>query len=269
MDFKKIKQVVIYNFSGTGNTLFVSEIFRSNFSLKSISVDLLPIEKIESFQSQLKYDLLVISFPVYAFYPPRLVVDFVKNLPKTTTNKPVLLIATCSGMDGSSFSVLRKILLSKGYFVISTYKYLMPDNVSFMFSKELADEKVISKRINDSKEKANKDFDNLYLGKYEQIKSNVFKSFISWTLYSFFKKGLKKKRWVFDKEKCTFCSVCENICPTKNIIVKKQKRDVKFLDKCMFCTRCYNFCPVNAINYKSNKSKDYKRYNIFKKEIVK
>lgn len=269
MDFKKIKKVVIYNFSGTGNTLFISELFRKNFSLKSISVDLRFIENIESFESQSKYDFLVVSFPVYALNPPKLVLDFVKNLPNTSTKKPVLIIATCAGMEGASINILRKVFLKKGYNVLSTYKYTMPDNVSFMFSKQLSSEEDIKKRVIDSKDKADKDFNNLYSGKYEVIKSNIFKNIISWTLSAYFNRGLRKKKWLFDKEKCTFCSVCENICPVKNIIVKKQKREVKFSDKCVMCTRCYNLCPENAINYKTNKTKDYKRYNFFKNEVFK
>jgi NAD-dependent dihydropyrimidine dehydrogenase PreA subunit len=268
MDFKKIKNIAIYYFSGTGNTLFVSEIFKKNFSLKSISVNLIPIERIEGPQSQSKYDLLVISFPIHAFSAPKMVVDFVNNLPNTSTNKPALLITTCGGMEGDAFSVLRKILLKKNYDVISTFKYKMPDNVSFMFSKDLVSEDELKQRIEYTKEKANKDFENFYQGKREIIKSNLFKNFFSWVVFSFFKSSLKKKKWVVDKDKCTFCSVCENVCPTNNIVVKKQKREVKFSDKCIMCTRCYNLCPENAINYKSDKTKNFKRYNVFKKEII-
>ena len=100
MNFKLVKNVVIYYFSGTGNTLFISELYKKNFLLKGMSVDLKPIEDIKIISSQNKYDLLTIAFPVHAFKAPKLVEKFVTNLPKTTTNKPVLLLASCGGAGG-------------------------------------------------------------------------------------------------------------------------------------------------------------------------
>lgn len=269
MDFKNIKNIVIYSFSGTGNTLFISNLFKKNFLLKSKNVDLFGIEEIEFLKSQKKYDFLVISFPVHAFKAPKIVEDFVKNLPNTSTKKPVLLLTTCGGMVGASFDILRKILIKKGYNVVSTFKYNMPDNVSFMFKKDLKEEKEVKDLIKISKEKVKTDFNNLYSGKEEIIKSNIFIKIFSNIVFYFLNKTIKKNKWVVDYNKCVFCGVCQDNCPTKNIVVKKQKRDVKFSNKCIMCTRCYNFCPVNAINYKSEKTKNFRRYNLFKKEILK
>jgi len=268
MDFKKIKNIAIYYFSGTGNTLFISETYNKYFLLKSKSVDLKPIENIEIVSSQGKYDMLVIAFPVHAFKAPKLVEKFINNLPSSTTKKPVLLLASCGGMPGSSFSILNKILIKKGYYIASNFYYSMPDNVSFMFSKDLISEKEIMDKIALAKDKSFKDFTNLYSGKEEVIKSNIFKRSFSNIVFYFLSKSLKKNKWVVDYNKCIFCEICSKNCPTQNITVKKQKREVKFSDKCIMCTRCYNLCPVNAINYKSEKTKDFKRYNIFKKELI-
>jgi ferredoxin/flavodoxin len=268
MDFKKIKNIAIYYFSGTGNTLFISEIFKKNFLLKSLKVSLIPIETIDYSKSQSNFDLLVIAFPVHAFKAPKIVANFVNNLTNTSTQKPVLLLATCGGMVSSSFDFLRKILINKGYSVISTFKYNMPDNVSFMFSKDLKEESMVKNLIKNSKEKAENDFNNLYSGKEEIKKTNFFMKLFSNIVFYFLNRTFKKNKWVVDYNKCVFCSICQENCPTKNIVVKKQKREVKFSDKCIMCTRCYNLCPVNAINYKSEKTKNFKRYNVFKKEIL-
>ncbi len=269
MDFKKIKSLAIYYFSGTGNTFFISDLYKKNFLLKSISVDFLPIESIEVVSSQGKYDMLVIAFPVHAFKAPKMVEDFVKSLPLTTTNKPVLLLASCGGMPGSSFSFLRKILLKKGYHVASIFYYSMPNNVSFMFSKDLIPEEEIKQKIYLAKEKIENDFNKLYKGEEEIIKSNIFVKAFSNIVFYFLKKSLKKNKWVVDMNKCTLCEICSKNCPTQNITVKKQKNEVKFSDKCIMCTKCYNFCPVNAINYKSEKTKDYRRYFLFRKDTIK
>ncbi|MEI8364655.1 MAG: 4Fe-4S binding protein, partial [archaeon] len=84
-----------------------------------------------------------------------------------------------------------------------------------------------------------------------------------------FSKQLKKPQWVVDKEKCILCGTCQEICPTKNIVVKKMKREVKFANNCVSCTRCYNFCPQKAIQYKkvNPKAKDKGRYTRMKEFI--
>ncbi len=261
---------VIYYFSGTGNTAFVASEFQENYNLKKIIVDLFPIEKLETITSQGKYDFLMIGFPIHAFYPPQLVIDFVKRLPDVK-DKPVILFATGGESAGASFNVLERILKKKKYFVISNFLYVMPDNVNFMFGKDRDKEEHINLAITSTKEKVKNDFDLLVSGKSKFIKSNILISIMSNTVKFFFDIGQKntKKRWFWDKKECTMCGLCQQVCPTKNITIKKEKGKVIFGNNCMFCTRCYNFCPRNAIHFKSiNKTKNFKRYDRLKNEII-
>ena len=50
-----------------------------------------------------------------------------------------------------------------------------------------------------------------------------------------------------EKKKCTGCSACYNICPTKAIYMKKNKGDFLFpeidYDKCIKCNLCEKICP--------------------------
>lgn len=62
-------------------------------------------------------------------------------------------------------------------------------------------------------------------------------------LYGLLEKHLKKKFRV--NNSCIQCGKCQDICPSKNIIIKENK--IKFLDRCYLCMRCINQCPVEAI----------------------
>jgi len=48
-----------------------------------------------------------------------------------------------------------------------------------------------------------------------------------------------------DKEKCTGCSACVDVCPVKAIEIKNDKAIVS--DECVECSACVNECPNEAI----------------------
>lgn len=51
---------------------------------------------------------------------------------------------------------------------------------------------------------------------------------------------------------CTFCGLCEAICPTKVIAIQKESKLLSFNeDDCVYCGKCVKACPVSAWEGKS------------------
>jgi dissimilatory sulfite reductase (desulfoviridin) alpha/beta subunit len=49
------------------------------------------------------------------------------------------------------------------------------------------------------------------------------------------------------KEACTWCGLCEAVCPVKVVAVDKEKPDLSFKEEgCVFCGRCVKSCPSGA-----------------------
>lgn len=48
-----------------------------------------------------------------------------------------------------------------------------------------------------------------------------------------------------DKEKCTGCSACVEVCPVDAIRIKEGKAVIS--DECIECGVCINHCPNEAI----------------------
>ena len=57
---------------------------------------------------------------------------------------------------------------------------------------------------------------------------------------------------VWQDSKCTFCGLCEAVCPAKAIAVAKEERKLEFKQAaCTYCGRCNKSCPVDAWDGKS------------------
>ena len=51
-----------------------------------------------------------------------------------------------------------------------------------------------------------------------------------------------------NKDKCTHCSVCITICPTKALILDRKTMAVEFdAEKCIACELCIPACPYKAM----------------------
>ena len=58
-------------------------------------------------------------------------------------------------------------------------------------------------------------------------------------------KGGLNPEW--DTNSCTYCGVCEAVCPTKAIEVNKTTNNLKFSkSKCIYCGKCVKSCPTDA-----------------------
>jgi dissimilatory sulfite reductase (desulfoviridin) alpha/beta subunit len=58
-------------------------------------------------------------------------------------------------------------------------------------------------------------------------------------------KGSTFPEW--QKAACTFCGVCEAVCPANVVKVDKEKQNLAFKQEgCVYCGKCVKSCPANA-----------------------
>jgi len=57
----------------------------------------------------------------------------------------------------------------------------------------------------------------------------------------------KKLVAIIDKEKCSGCAICANMCPLQIIKIKDEKAVIDELSKCDGLGGCARMCPQNAI----------------------
>jgi MinD superfamily P-loop ATPase len=52
---------------------------------------------------------------------------------------------------------------------------------------------------------------------------------------------------VIDKEKCTLCGTCVDVCPEDVLAIAEETLTYANPDQCTMCTECEAACPENAV----------------------
>ena len=270
-----MKDIDLYYFSGTGNTLLVVKKMRDTFEKNGINVNLHKIEESNPNEINLEH-IIGIAFPVAVFSTYPLVWDFIKLLPETDKTE-IFMVDTLGGTSGGIVGPLREIVKKKGYIPIGAKEIQMPLNI-FYIQDEDTNQNKIQKGLIEAKMYAL----DIINGKAKWGRVPVLSDAVN-----LFSRGalkltevdLHQKFFLFDvnEEKCNKCGICVGLCPTKNIKVRGGDYPAHGLS-CQYCLRCTSFCPKGAIpckfNYKGKtysavKAKEFldKEENLFKRNV--
>ena len=109
--------IVLFYFSGTGNTEKAAKKWKESAANFDINIDLVKIEKNDfDFANLDKYDKIGFAYPVHAFNAPENVWKFAKKFPKLENQKKVFLVMVSGEymtINHSSGKKLLRILKKK------------------------------------------------------------------------------------------------------------------------------------------------------------
>ncbi len=244
-----MKSVILFCFSGTGNTEFVSKILIQEFKKESIDVSLVNIDSEINFENLdiKKYDLIGLSYPIYGFGTPDIIFNFIDKLP-TLKSKKLFILKTGAdyiSLNHSSSLKLAKNLKIKGYNLFYDRIVVMPSNWVIEYNGSLEKQliNVVPNKIKHMSKELLSLIERLY-------KPNIFLQFLS-NGVAYMEGNFGAKYFgqsLYAKESCTNCGICIEDCPTNNI--KRDDSELTFLDSCIWCMRCIYSCPHNSISSK-------------------
>lgn len=239
----KVRESDIYVFSGTGNTLTIAKKISEVFNAVGIKAGVHRIEAVEPAEINLNSTLGIgTTVACWNTYP--MVKKWIKSLPKADGTEVFLF----DSMGDSSLRMLASIgkeLEKKGYKIIGSKDFVMPNNFLLVESEEKKQKK-LNKTIPLVEEFAS----SIISEKADIVKGGlIYSLFFAFTsfLVNTWRWKLSQKIFGFkvDKKLCIKCGLCAQICPKNNISIKEFP---VFNGMCEICLRCVSFCPAKAIS---------------------
>ena len=137
---------MIFYFSGCGNSLHAAEMLAEHLH------DTMVFIPEATRNHQYRYTLggdepLGFVFPIYSWAPPRLVLDFVKQLQLTTKPEYVYFVCTCGDQCGHTEKIFRKAIEEKGWKLSACFSLIMPETYIGMPGFKLDTEENAKKKI--------------------------------------------------------------------------------------------------------------------------
>lgn len=245
-------KTTIYWFSGTGNTLVAARQLAARLG----ETELVPLATAVR-ESIPQADRVGVAFPVLAFGPPNIVMDF---LAKAALPPKAYLFSLCTmgGMAGASHGRLRDVLKARGLDLASGWSVQMPGNCISLYPppKEARQKK--------SFDKAARKMDFIASavregrrGHYEDSMAPV-SWFARWLSPMALKRFPREDRKFTVTNECIHCGLCARVCPVGNIAM--QEGTPHWQGRCEQCFGCINWCPKSAIEF-GRMTKGRRRYH--------
>ena len=254
---------MIFYFSGCGNSRHAAEAIAAG--LKDTLIFIPEAARENHYEYTLaEGERLGFVFPIYAWGPPKLVLDFVKkmtvkalepSIPEPVegvegpTSKPYLYFAcTCGDECGLVEDIFRKVVEQKGWKLDACISLQMPETYIGMPGFKLDTDENAQRKIKATDVTLaeyipriqNKDsFSKLTKGGAAWLKSRLINP-------GFSKMASNDKKYLSTDE-CIHCGKCVEACPLKNVTLKDGRP--QWNGNCTMCMSCYHHCPVNAIQY--------------------
>lgn len=233
-----MKKIVLYYFTGSGNTLLIAKRVKKQLEDRSYEVMLIDMAD-HVYVSTKKAEFVGLLFPVaiQSTYP--LVWKFLNNLPVVDKVK-VFMIDTLVSFSGGIVGPLRKILDNKGYDCVGAIELKM---TSSMEKKFITDDEKRAK--NEGALKSADDFiETLLKGQSKWPRLPLLSDLMrKISMDSGIWEKTSKKKTV-DHNICIKCGICVKSCPVDAMVLEgKVVIDHK---TCISCMRCLNICPPNA-----------------------
>ena len=231
-------------FSGTGNTKYCVETFvkECDDAALAFSIEEENIAQIISDQKE-----IVFGYPVQFSNLPKMLKDFVVSNSDIWRDKKVFIIATMGLFSGDGSGMLARLLEKYGAIIEGGLHLKMPDSIS--------DEKALKRSLQDNQTLVKRAALKVKSAAHDLKGGNPPQEGIGlwYHLAGLFGQRLyfrnKTKTYTdklkIDKNKCTGCRKCVNLCPMKNIRFEEQKAVSG--NRCTMCYRCINKCPAQAI----------------------
>lgn len=238
---------MIFYFSGTGNSLYAAKSIAQAQGEQIISIAAeMKKAPAEHTYTLGKEERIGFVYPIYAWGPPKIVIDFINTVQFNCDKPYVFSIGTCGGSEGNATKLLQKALSSKGLSLDSAFSLVMPSN--YIIGEDVSSKNKAAEILRNAEERLkyiNEIIKKRQTGVFELISGGnpLLHTSVINPLFNRFARTTKKFTVT---DECTRCGLCQKICPVKSITLEDKPVWSK---ACIQCLGCINRCPAHAIQY--------------------
>lgn len=244
-----MSSAIIYVFSGTGNTKKICDLYKAEFELRGVATTLYEVKGgLDLLPSPDDFDLVGFAYPIHGFNAPHIMLDLAKAMPKRDKGDiKDYFVLKSSGeplkLNNISSYKMRSILKRRGYRQFAEYHYVMPYNMIFRHTDDMA-----TKMWNTARQLAPIEARETLEKTPHMLGGIPFGHFVAW-LFRIEHPAMRINGKLFkvDKNKCVGCNKCVKACPMGNI-TRNEDGNFRFGGNCLMCTRCSFNCPTDAFN---------------------
>ena len=253
------QNVIIYQFSGTGNALTGAKWIKKYTDKKNIKTEIFAIENIQQIQLPETTGKTLIGFcyPTHGFAPSWIVIKFMLRFPKIK-NADVFFLNTrgafkiyklmIPGLSGLALWFPVLLFLLKRYSIKGILPLDMPINWTSFFPpvNKAAVNSLVSRSHRIVEKFCEHIFNDKKYFRYSIWISSILDISVSPIsfLYIFWGRFFLAKT-LYASYTCDSCRICEANCPVHAIKIKNSRPYWKYT--CESCMRCMNICPANSI----------------------
>ncbi len=230
-------------FSGTGNTLRVAIRLADELKTHGVESEIYRLQTGSPLPDLGKFDTIIFGYPVHAFNTPVPMLNFIKNL--NGDGKKAYIIRTSGEplkLNDAAGIKPKKILIKRGFDVLGEFSYVMPYNIIFKHTDQMA-----ARMWRCAQKRISRDALSIANSERNTVKVNVFKRAVSFSLrIEHIAMPHIGKHFKVNELKCIGCGACVSLCPRANIVLNDDDLPT-FGKNCVGCMACSFGCPEDAI----------------------
>ena len=235
--------MVLFYFSGTGNTKLIAELFCRALSAEGHSIE----ERVDFAQMMASEDIIGFFYPVYGSRIPRIMREFAIRFSDQLKDKRLIIVCTQMAFSGDGARVFTDMFPPKHFQVIYAEHFVMPNNICNFFLLPLEKENKARKKLESTKRKQAAACTEISRGIIRKRGFNPFSQALG-LIQGVFMPGIEKRALdrVWIDADCNRCRRCIPVCPMDNL--KDENDVITAKGNCTLCCRCINKCPQKAIS---------------------
>ncbi len=251
--------IVVYYLSITNNTKAILLRVKKGIEEKGHTFQTHDIRYLTDKSLELA-DLYGFAAPVFGFREPKTMTGFLNSINRNFSDKkPCFLLFSYNGGAGIAFERMQKHLKAKGFNIFFAKAVKAVESYTPWKKDASKDSEAMDAAKKEGDALANailEDFQNIVIDKktpYLKFKTHLIR-----TLLCILMSPNNMRRFLgkinVNENKCTKCSLCAKICPSKAIVLDPFPKISK---ACYGCCGCINMCPTDALDSKKTKGKPH------------